>query len=235
QGVDCCLAAHIWPQLALGKVGIKSGPLMAATDRFKIFLKGRGGHSSQPHLCDDVLGAVAELALILPREAGGRMNPALPGVLSVCCIQAGHTFNVMPETAQLWGCCRGFHPEVYLAWKKAIEGICAGTAAAYGLEYELVYMPGHGAVNNDPAISNAVGRAAVMTVGAENVVEPQLSMAGEDFACFQEEAPGCLFFLGCGQDGTKGLHSPEFIFDESVLATGCNIFCRAALEILRAD
>lgn len=234
DGVHSCLATHIWPQLPQGHIGIKTGPLMAATDRFKIVFSGRGGHSSQPHLCDDVLSAAANLALNLPREACSGMNPALPAVLSICHIQAGHTFNVIPQTAQIWGCTRGFHPEICGAWQGAISRVTAGIAAAYGVEWAIDYMPGHGAVNNDPAITALVAEAAALAAGRENVVEPQLSMAGEDFACFQEKVPGCLFFLGSGRAASTALHSPDFTFDEAILETGCRIFCQAALNILAA-
>lgn len=233
-GVHYCLATHIWPQVPEGSIGIKAGPLMAATDRFKITLTGKGGHSSQPHLCNDVLSALAELALILPREAGRSMNPALPGVLSICHVQAGHTYNVMPQAGELSGCTRGFHPEVYRNWEREISRITAGIAAAYGVEYKINYMPGHGAVNNDPAITALVAEAAALVVPPEHIIEPQLSLAGEDFACFQEKVPGCLFFLGAGSEHSQALHSPCFSFNESILGKGCQIFCQAVLKILAA-
>ena len=94
------------------------------------------------------------------------------------------------------------------------------------------FLAGHGAVDNDKEITALVHAAAADVVGAKQVVEPELSLAGEDFACFQDEVPGCIFFLGTGTKGSKPLHSPEFAFDDSILPTGSEVFCRSALKIL---
>ena len=232
DGVDACLACHIWPQVPQGHVGVKPGPLMAAMDRFEIILKGRGGHSSQPHLCTDVLGAAAELALALPREAGNRINPVLPAVLSICKLSAGHTFNVIPQTAALSGCTRAFHKEVCQMWEDEISRVTDGIAKAYGVEYKFNYLPGHGAVDNDPEVTSFVRDAAACVLGEDKVFTPELSLAGEDFSCFQEVVPGCMFFLGSGVEGCKPLHSPEFSFNEKILAKGTGVFCQAALNLL---
>ena len=234
DGVDACLACHIWPQVPEGSVGIKVGPLMAAMDRFEITLKGRGGHSSQPHLCTDVLRAAAELALALPRRISSKVNPVLPSVVSICRLEAGDTFNVIPQEAILAGCARAFHKDVCKIWEPEINRVADGVCKIYELEYELDYMSGHGPVDNDPAITALVRDAVANSLGEDKVFNPELSLAGEDFSCFQEAVPGCMFFLGAGREGCKPLHSPEFSFNEDILPVGAKVFCRAAMHILAA-
>lgn len=41
--VEAVLGLHLWNNLPLGTVGVRSGPLMAATELFKITVQGKGG------------------------------------------------------------------------------------------------------------------------------------------------------------------------------------------------
>ena len=48
EGVDLALGIHLWNELPVGTIGVKAGPLMAAVDRLKTVVHGRGGHGGQP-------------------------------------------------------------------------------------------------------------------------------------------------------------------------------------------
>lgn len=232
QGVDYCLACHIWPETPEGYVGIRKGPLMAAMDRFDITLHGKGGHGSQPHLCTDTLDAAAQLTCALQHIVSRRISPVLPAALTVGCLQAGDTFNVIPQTALIMGCTRAFHGNVIDAWKGHIEQVTKGICDSIGVSFELDFKHGHGPVNNDETITTLVSKAAAEILGEKYVIEPEMSLAGEDFACYQEVIPGCMFFLGAGTAHCKPLHSPNFTFNEKILDTGVKVFCGSALKIL---
>lgn len=232
EGVHACLAAHIWPPIPEGAIGVRRGPLMAATDRFEITLTGTGGHGAQPHLCTDALDAAVQLAGALQRVVGRRINPLLPAVLTVACIQAGDTYNVIPQTALLKGSARAFQSEVRDVWEKHIVQITRGISESMGVAYDVNYMPGHGPVCNDADVTALVGKAAARVLSPAHVVEPDMTLTGEDFSVYQETVPGCMFFVGAGKDGGKPLHHPGFTFDESILLTGVRVFCEAALELL---
>ncbi len=232
EGVDYCLASHIWPEIPEGTVGVRNGPLMAAVDRFDITLHGQGGHGSQPHLVPDVLDAAAQLTSALQHVVSRRINPVLPAVLTVGCLQAGHTYNVIPESARIMGCTRAFHNDAWQAFEGHIQQITKGICESIGVSFELLYQQGHGPVLNDEFVTSLVHRAASLVVGESKVVEPELSLAGEDFSCYQDEIPGCMFFVGAGTPNGKPLHSPQFGFNEKILMNGAKVFCHAALEIL---
>ncbi len=232
NGVDYCLGAHIWPDVPLGKAGVKEGYLMAALSRFEITLRGKGGHGSQPDLCNDVICAASELTLALQQVVSRRIDPLSPAVLTVGALNAGHTYNVLPSEAKLMGCARTFDKQIYHDLESHVRQITAGVAKGAGLGSDIFYEASHGAVNNDPFVTRVVREAAAHVLGADNVIEPALSMAGEDFACYQEKVPGCLFFLGSGVPGAHPLHNPHFTFPEKILVNGVKIFCRAALSLL---
>ncbi len=232
DGVDYCLAAHIWPGVPEGCVGVRSGALMASMDRFDITLHGRGGHGSQPHKLTDVVDAAAQLACALQHVVSRRIDPMEPAVLSIGSLHAGDTYNVLPETAFLSGCARAFSREVRASWAGHIRQIAEGVCASCGVTCDITFLRGDGPVINDAFVTERVRAAACASVGAERVIQPEPVMAGEDFSRFQEVAPGCMLFLGSGTPECAPLHHPRFCFNEAILPTGVTIFCTTILDLL---
>lgn len=231
RGVDYCLGAHIWPELPHGQVGVKAGPLMASVGRFEIMVRGKGGHSSQPHLCVDALDAairVAEALRLIPVQ---KVDPLTPAILTIGSLEAGGTYNVIPETARILGCVRTYDMELYKIWGELIRNTAERAVVVCGASCEVKYVPGHPAVINPPELAALVRQAAVDTAGEDRVVEPAMSLAGEDFSCYQEAMPGCFFFIGAGGLDCAPLHSPHFDFKEDLLALGPGVFCRTVLAL----
>ena len=98
--------------------------------------------------------------------------------------------------------------------------------------YELNYTHGYPPLINDAQMARAVRGCAEATVGKENVLEPEPTMGGEDMAFFLEKAKGCFFFLGAGRKGCASLHNAKFDFNEKILSSGVEIYCRMALKLL---
>ena len=59
--VDYSIGCHVWPEIPEGTIGVRSGPFMAAMDRFDIKIIGRSGHGAMPHLCVDALEVGAQV------------------------------------------------------------------------------------------------------------------------------------------------------------------------------
>jgi amidohydrolase len=64
------------------------------------------------------------------------------------------------------------------------------------------------------------------------VVEPDLTMGGEDMAFFLKRVPGCYYCIGVGRPGAAPLHNPNFDFNEDVMLLGVETHCRVALDLL---
>lgn len=230
--VDFVLGCHLWPGIPEGTVGIRSGPIMAAMDRFDITIIGRGGHGAMPHLCVDALETGTQVVGALQRIVSRQMNPLSPTVLTVGRFTAGTAFNVIPQEAHICGTTRTFDPEIWKSWPVRIETVVRGVCQSMGADYRLDYQPGYPVTVNDAVMCNRVREFASATVGAKNVVEPEVTMGGEDMSFFLEQAPGCFYFLGSGRDGGAPVHNEKFDFNENVLMTGVEIYCRAALALL---
>lgn len=230
-GVDYALGAHIWPDLPHGLVGVKAGPLMASVGRFEINIQGRGGHSSQPHLCVDALDVAGQIVAALRRIPAQAADPLNPAVLTIGSLQSGAAYNVIPDTARILGCVRTYDMELYKRWGELIGSTAKGMAKIYGASCEVDFDPGHPGVINPPELTAVVREAAIRAVGEKRVVEPTPSLAGEDFSCYQEVMPGCFFFIGSGQAGCAPLHNSHFDFKEDLLILGPGVFCRAVLAL----
>ena len=89
----------------------------------------------------------------------------------------------------------------------------------------------HGTVN-DVAMADRMERIAGEVVGSGQVVVPDKTLGGEDMAFFLERVPGCFFCLGAGNDSYAGIHNPRFGFNEDILLTGIETYCRAAIDLL---
>jgi len=160
------------------------------------------------------------------------MNPLNPTVITVGEFKSGTTFNIIPETAFLSGTTRTFDPEIWKSWAERIDKVVKGVCQAMGATYELNYQPGYPVTANDPWMAGEVREVAGGIVGTENVVEPEQTMGGEDMSFYLERSQGCFFFLGVGHDGCAPLHNPRFDFNEDVLMTGIEIYCRTTLHLL---
>jgi hippurate hydrolase len=81
---------------AVGTLGVKAGPLMAAVDRCRSCVRGRGGHGGKPHRSADPVVAAAHvvtaLQTVVSREASRCSRP----VLTIGSIHGGQAFNVIP-------------------------------------------------------------------------------------------------------------------------------------------
>lgn len=230
--VDYALGCHLWPAIDAGKVGVKAGPLMAAMDRFDLTITGKGGHGAMPHLCVDALEVGTQVVSALQRIVSRQMNPLYPAVVTVGEFNAGTTFNIISTEARLSGTTRTFDTAIWASWEERLDKIISGVCSAMGATYELDYQPGYPVTANDEWMAAQVEVFAAATVGPENVVIPEATMGGEDMSYFLERSQGCFFFLGVGRDGCSPLHNPSFDFNEDVLMTGVEIYCRAALNLL---
>jgi amidohydrolase len=235
EGVDRVLGVHLWNELPVGTLGVKAGPLMAAVDRLKIVVRGRGGHGGQPQRAADPVVAAAHVVTALQTIVAREVSPLEPAVLTIGSIHGGEAFNVIPDQVTLTGTLRSFDPELRRSLPERIGGIAGGIAEGLGCRAEVEVRAGNPAVVNDPQVAELARRAAVRVVGEERVVSPQPTMGGEDMAVYFERVPGCFVFVGSANP-ERGLaephHSPRFDFDEEALAIGCAFLVEAAVEAL---
>lgn len=126
------LALHVWPGLAQGQLGVRSGAILSAVDSFEITVTGRGGHGSAPERACNPIPAGAALASALTTLRANDLPQAEPAVTAVTCIQAGTCNNVIPDRCILLGTIRTFSARTRAQAKARLEALTAGIAAAWG-------------------------------------------------------------------------------------------------------
>ncbi len=230
--VDYAIGCHLWPEIPEGTIGVRSGPFMAAMDRFDLKIIGRGGHGAKPHLCIDALEVGTQVVNALQRIASRHMHPLEPTVVTVGSFHAGTTFNIIPGEAEMCGTTRTFNLDIWDSWEQRLKKVIGGVCESMGADFELKFSKGYPPTVNDESMSEIVCRCAADVVGPENVVVPEQTMGGEDMSYFLQRAKGCFFVLGAGHEGYAPIHNPQFMFNEDVLPLGVETHCRVALEIL---
>ena len=231
--VDYSIGCHVWPEIPEGTIGVRSGPFMAAMDRFDIKIVGRGGHGAMPHMCVDALEAGTQVVSALQRISSRHMNPLDPVVVTVGMFHAGTAFNVIPGDAQLSGTTRTFNLDIWNSWEERLEKVVRGVCESMGVEFELVFSKGYPPTVNDDSMAEVIRRCAQNVVGPDNVVEPDRTMGGEDMSYFLQQTKGCFYALGVGREEFAPVHNSRFNFNEDVLALGVETHCRAAMDLLK--
>lgn len=228
--VGAFLGLHVLPSIPAGSVAIGEGPVMAASDRFKVRLVGRSSHGAQPHLGIDAVYAAALAVLELHGLVGRVRDPVDPAVLTVGTIHGGRRANIVADEVVLEGTVRTFTEGTRKAMKEGMARVVKGVEAAWGVRGELEIAEVAPPVVNDPALARICAEAFRRTVGEQAVREAVPLTISEDFGWYAARTPSVFFFLGTGRD--EPLHSPAFDVDEAVLATAPALFAGAAWEIL---
>lgn len=234
--VDLVLALHVWPDLPLGTIGVRTGPLMAASDRVFVTVRGKSSHGSAPHQGVDAIVAAAHVVTALQTIVSRNVSPLEAAVLTFGTIKGGHRYNIIAEEVTLEGTCRTLNPEVRKLIPPRLTELAEKVAAGFGATCEAKYVQGYPAVVNTAEGVKLLREAGIATLGAGGVMEPSYpGMGAEDFAFYLEKVPGALFWLGCTAPGAQKvpLHNPEFLVDERALPIGMEVFVRAALAYLR--
>lgn len=231
--VDAILMLHGWPNFAAGKIGVRSGPVMASADAFQLTIEGKGGHGAYPHDTIDPIVAGAQIVNALQTIVAREIAPTAPAVVSVTTFHAGTAMNVIPERAELSGTVRALDPALRQTMPERLERIIAGLCQALRCEYTFRYHLGTPVTVNDAAVTDLVRQVGRDLLGPENVVElPEPTMGAEDFAYYLEKVPGAMFRLGTGCE--HKLHTPKYDFGDAPLETGIAVMVECARRFLAA-
>lgn len=233
--VDAVFGLHVDPRIPLKMIGIKSGPLMAAVDKFVIEIIGIGGHAAYPHEGKDPIVAASEIVQSIQSIVSRKVDPLEPVVITVGKIEGGTQYNVLAEKVFLTGTVRtlseNLHRKIPGMIRETVSGICKAHGVKFKIHYEILGT----VLSNDYAVADFSVRIAQKCFGKNRIKKiERASMGGEDFSEYLKNAPGCFIFLGTGSSGKKFVpwHHPEFDIDESVLPVGAKLLASLASEFL---
>lgn len=229
--VEKMYALHLWSMIPIGKIGIKSGPIMGATCEMKIEIMGIGGHGALPQDSIDPIVTAASFIQNVQTVISRNIDPLSSGVISFGTINGGSACNVIASKVTLSGTIRCDTVFGMEKLKLRVETILKSTCVTFGATSHHQFNDGYPALINNESVTQEVITAAQAILGINSITKYQ-TLAAEDFAFFAERVPSCYFFLGA-QNPAKQCHyphhHPKFNIDEDALLSGMKIFTKIIL------
>lgn len=229
RDVKAIFGMHNKPDLPVGTLGIKPGPLMAAADGFKVEVEGIGSHAAVPEAGLDPVVTAAHIVTALQTIVSRNVSSLQSAVISVTQLHSGTSWNVIPNKAVLDGTIRTFDEEVRSRVLERFRQLVEGVAAAFGAKATIRWIKGPPPVVNDAELAQ-LGSEIATNLGL-NAILPEPSPAGEDFAFYQRSVPGLFVFMGTS--GSREWHHPAFELDERALPISARFFASLAEEALQ--
>lgn len=237
EGVDELYGLHLSSNFPTGTYGVRAGALTSATDRFDIRVIGKGGHSSMPEQSIDPIVTGAEIIVALQSILSRRVAAFEPAVLSVCQVNAGDAYNIIPGEMILTGSTRTFSEEMRGKMEVMIEEIISGITKSAGASYEFKFERGYSSVINDKELTENVEQQLKKLWGEESILHINPIMPGEDFSALQKNCPACFVEIGTADEEkhtTFPHHNPNYRMDEEGLRYGLSYLLATIFDRLRA-
>ena len=233
--VDAVYGAHLWSYDALGRVGARKGPMMAASDKWEINVVGKGGHGAAPQSTVDAVVVAANVVTTLQTVVSRSKDPLDAGVLTCGTINGGFGYNIIADHVKITGTCRSFTKHTQDMQERRMHEICCGIGAAHGADVKMTYTHGYPpTVNSDHRSVDLLHAAAEKVVGKGNSGVPYLTCGAEDFSYFLQQRPGCFFFVGAALPGQplRPHHKSVFDFSEDAMLVGASVFVQLVNDLL---
>jgi amidohydrolase len=225
---------HCDPGLDVGKVGLRDGPITGAADSLQIRLSGNGGHTSRPHLTEDLTFALGKIVTELPAVLSRRLDPRTGVSVVWGRLEAGRAINVIPETGSLAGTVRMLDAVAWSDMEERIRRHVGEIVAPYGVEAVVDDHRGVPPVVNDVASAALLGRAVDEVLGSGGRAPTSQSLGGEDFAWYLTRVAGAMGRLGTRTPGGPAydIHQGNLRVDERATAIGAKVLATVALGAL---
>jgi amidohydrolase len=234
DGVERIFCLHCDPTLDLGQVGVREGPITGAADQLEVRLTGSGGHTSRPHLTEDLTFALGKLITELPAVMSRRLDPRAGVSVVWGMVRAGVAPNVIPAAGVVGGTVRMLDAVAWSHAERMVREFIDDIVAPYGVKAEVDYRRGVPPVVNDAASTVLLAGAVERVVGFEGRVSTTQSLGGEDFAWFLDAIPGSMGRLGTRTPGgpTYDLHQGNLRVDEGAVLVAARVLATVALDSL---
>ena len=228
---DCILGQHVEPLMPVGKVGLKPGIFMASADEIYVTIDGKGGHGAKPHLCIDPILIASQMIVQMQQVVSRRADPLMPSVLTFGKINSvGGSTNIIPNQVKLMGTFRTFDEKWRYEAHDLLKEMAVGLCRSMGASCDFDIRVGYPFLKNNEDLTSMVKKEMINYLGAENVLDIEARMGGEDFAFYSQQIPATFYRLGVDNPNKTGLHTPTFDIDERALTTGVGLMAWLATQ-----
>jgi amidohydrolase len=237
DGVERLFGLHCDPTLDVGRVGLREGPITGAADNLEVTVSGTGGHTSRPHLTEDLTYALAKVVTELPAILSRRLDPRAGVSVVWGIVRAGSAHNVIPATGRIGGTVRMLDAVAWSEAEKLVPVLVEQIVAPYGVHAQVNYQRGVPPVVNDVESIVLLGNAVEAVLGLSGHVPTQQSLGGEDFGWYLDLVAGAMGRLGTRTPGgrTFDLHQGNLRVDERAVGIGAKVLAQVAMGSLAAS
>lgn len=234
RDVDHVFGLHCDPSLDVGRIGLREGPLTGAADSLTVRVVGKGGHTSRPHLTEDLTFALGKLITELPAILSRRLDPRAGVSVVWGMVRAGSAPNVIPHAGIVAGTVRMLDAVAWADAEQLIRQLVASIVAPYGVSAEVSYQRGVPPVVNHPVSTELFGKAVERVLGPHGHVTTSQSLGGEDFGWYLDNVSGAMARLGTRTPGgaTYDLHQGNLRIDEAATPIASRVLAEAAVTAL---
>lgn len=223
DGVDTAFGMHVLPILEKNMIAINDGPMLASADTLNITVKGKSGHGAAPSECVDPILVAAQIVSSLQSIVSREITPMETVVISICTINGGSKWNIIPDEVTMTGTVRTFSNEVRNSLPNILSRIVENIAKAYRADAKCEYIFTNKPVINDSYCTQIARDSALQLFGKDCISDIKKVMFSEDFSEYGHIVPSCFCLLGVGNK-EKGistmLHNSKFMLDEEAMANG---------------
>ncbi len=232
---ESIIGQHVFPLLPVGKIGFREGKYMASSDEIYLKVIGKGGHGATPELTIDPVVIASHIIIALQQVISRNASPKQPTVLTFGKITANGATNIIPDEVNIAGTFRALDEKWRSEGLKRIQKMAESIAEGMGGKCEVDIHHGYPYLENNPALTQRIKQAATEYVGAENVVDIDLTLGSEDFAYYSQIIPASFYRLGTRNESkgiTSYVHTPTFDIDEDALVIGPGLMAWMAITEL---
>ncbi len=229
---DAVYGLHNMPGIEAGHIGLRAGPILAASDRWTAEFRGSGGHGSMPHKGTDPTVAAAQFITAMQTIVSRNVDPIDTGAISVGHITGGDpgSLNIIPSDVLVGGTARSFSDSTRDLIERRLGEVAEAIAGAHSCEVDVSYVRGYPATVNWREQTEIATSAAEAAVGAART-DPNLNPlpGGEDFSFMLQQVPGCYAFIGNGfGEPDEFVHAPRYDFNDEIISSGVNYWVELA-------
>jgi amidohydrolase len=236
--VDAIFGLHISAQAEVGKIRYRPKGTMAASDWFKIKVKGKQAHGASPWQGIDPIVTASQIVMGL-QTIVSRNSPLneSAAVITVGQINAGVRSNIIPEELNMNGTIRTLDTQVQDMIHERMKVVATNIAESAGATAEISITKMCPVTYNDPSLTEKMLPTLESVAGKNNVALTAAATGAEDFSFYQEKVPGLFFFLGGAPKGKKesetaSHHTPDFYIDEGGFVLGMKAMTNLTLDYM---
>ena len=232
--IDCIIACHVNPSIDVGKIGVLAGGINANSMGVMVEFFGKSAHANAQQKGVDAIRMAVEAYMGIELVVAREVDSKVPCVLNVGSFNGGHTNNVVCDYAKLFISARTWDDELTAFLERRIREISQGVAQMAGGRAEVTVTKLLPYVYNHPVMVDKMRQVAKNLLGEENLMVPERSMGGEDFAFLSRRKPGVLVRLGVSNDYNPDtlcpLHNGGFDVDEKCFEVSIPLFVNFVLD-----